>query len=260
MIQLTSTKKFNPLRRESDGSYSVFLKKHFKGKIDVSEYARECIDQSYQLTWGSGYMKSNGRDKSTKFKDSLKGKLGEFALYKHLLNLGHEVKYPDLTVRGKGKWDNGDIFVEGKDQNGDIETKKLSVKTAYYFSDLLLLKKEEWDDRGGYLYTENKIPDYSYKAFFFCRMRPNLDDVLPIEGDNDPGIENLFESLRDIRFTMEISGYINIEDFKKIIQEGLFFRKGDYIGKKKWEDSFYYCQSGDLREIDDIKRKKKELK
>lgn len=256
MIQLTSPKKFNPLKRESEKNYSVFSKKHYRGKIDVGEYVNECIDHAYQLCWGSGYTKPRGRDKSTRFKDALKGKLGEFALYKHLVSLGHGVKYPDLTVRGRGEWDDGDIFVEGKNSEGKEEFKKLSVKTAYYFSDLLLLKKDEWDELGGYIYTKDGIPDYSYRAFFLCRMKPNLDDVLMISGDSDPGIENLYKSLESVKFTMEITGYINIEDFKKIIQEGLFFKSGDYVGKKKWEESFYYCQSGDLRDIDDIKRKR----
>ena len=260
MIQLASPKKFNPLKKGSDGSYSVFSKKHFKSKIDVSEFAIECIDHAYELIWGSGYMKPNGRNKSARFKDLLKGKLGEFALYKHLLGLGYEVEYPDLTIRGKGKWDNGDIFIKGKNQEGNEEIKKLSVKTAYYFSDLLLLRKEEWDSEGGYLYTENGIPDYSYKAFFFCRMRPNLDSdgISSIEGDDNPGLENLYKSLQGIRFSMDIAGYINMDDFKRIISQGLFFESGVYIGKKKWDESFYYCQSGDLRDIDEIKRKRKD--
>lgn len=253
---MASAKKFNPLRKESDGRYSVFSKKHYKDKIDVSEYAAECIDHAYQLCWGSGYIKPKGRDKSAKFKDSLKGKLGEFALYKHLLSIGHEVKYPDLTVLGEGKWDDGDLFIEGKDEKGNAVSKKLSVKTTYHFSDLLLLSKKEWDMNGGYLYTGSGIPDYTYKAFFLCRMRQNLDNVLDISGDEDPGMENLYKSLEGIRFSMEITGYINIEDFKRIIQQGMFFNIGDYVGKKKWDESFYYCQSGDLRDIDDIKRKR----
>ena len=35
---------------------------------------------------------------------------------------------------------------------------------------------------------------------------------------------------------------------------GYFFDSPEW--KKKWEESFYYCQSGDLRDIDDIKRKR----
>lgn len=256
MIQLTSPKKFNPLRKESDKRYSVFSKKRYRDKIDVSEYASECINHAYQLCWGSGYIKPFDRDKSNKFKDSLKGKLGEFALYKHLLSLGHEVKYPDLTVLGKNEWDDGDLFILTKDPKGKDVSKKLSVKTAYHFSDLLLLRKEEWDSFGGYIHTKKGIPDYSYNAFFLCRMKPDLDDVLEIKGDKDPGIDELYRSLESVRFSMDIAGYITIDDFKRIIQEGMFFNVGDYVGKKKWKESFYYCQSGDLRDIDDIKRKR----
>lgn len=256
MIQLVSPKKFNPLKIVSDGKYSVVSKKHYKDKINVNEYAIECIDHAYQLCWGSGYLKSNKRDKSTKFKNALKGKLGEFALYKHLLSLGHEVKYPDLTVLGKGKWDDGDLFIITKDSEGNDVTKKLSVKTTYHFSDLLLLNKDEWDMEGGYIYTEKGIPDYTYKAFFLCRMRQNLDNLLNISGDEDPGIDKIYKSLDGVRFSMDIAGYITIDDFKRIIQDGMFFNVGDYVGKKKWEESFYYCQSGDLRDIDDIKKKR----
>ncbi len=245
MINLGSSKNFTPLR-EHNGNYSVSSKKPFKPTVDASEYSKECIDFSYEMVWGSGHFKESGRDKSSIFKDSLKGKIGEFALYKHLTKLGYEIPYPDLSVHGYGISDDGDLFLEGR---------KLSVKTTYYFSDLLLLKKNEWDENGGYLYGKDGV-DPEYKAFFLCRMRPNLDDILSIKGNENPGIDNLYKMLEHVSFRVDLSGFISIDDFKKIIRDKIYIRSGSIIGKREFSEDFYYCQSGDLRSIDDIKRKK----
>ena len=239
-------KSFSRLREEN-GKFAVTSKKSFKPSIDVSEYTADVIEWAYNNVWGKGHLKSSGRDKSTKFRDSILGKFGEFALYKHLVKIGYDLPSPDLTVMGYGEWDDGDLFLEGK---------KISVKSTNFFSDLLLLKKEEWDQEGGYLYGRDGI-DRSYKAFFLCRMKPNLDDILPIEGDDDPGIDHLNQCLEHVNFRMDIPGYITIEDFKKIIQNNMFIPAGGKIGKKGFDLPLYYCQTGDLRDLDSIPNKKK---
>ena len=79
-------KSFSRLR-EHDGKFVVTSKRSFKPSIDVSEYIPDVIQWAYNNVWGEGHLKSSGRDKSTKFKDSVLGKFGEFALYKHLVKI-----------------------------------------------------------------------------------------------------------------------------------------------------------------------------
>jgi hypothetical protein len=56
---------------------------------------------------------------------------------------------------------------------------------------------------------------------------------------------------------MDIPGYITIEDFKKIIQTNMFIPGDGKIGKKSFDFPLYYCQTGDLRDLDSIPNKKK---
>jgi hypothetical protein len=88
-------------------------------------------------------------------------------------------------------------------------------------------------------------------------MKPNLEDILPIKGDADPGIDYLSQCLEHVNFRMDIPGYITIEDFKKIIQANMHIPAKGKIGKKALDVPFYYCQAGDLRDLDLIPNKKK---
>lgn len=238
-------KNFTRLK-ENQGVFSVNTKKTYKQKMDVTEYANDCVEWAYNNVWGEGHLKSSGRDKAATFKNALTGKFGEFGLYRHFTNLGYTLPSPDLTIMPKGVWDDGDLFWEGK---------KISVKTTASWKDLLLLKKEEWNDGGGYLFGMNGI-DYSYKAFFLCRINPDIESLLiSIQGDEDPGIKLINSHLEQIKFTMDFPGFINIEDFKRIIQTDMCIPAKGKIGKKEFDSALYYCQTGDLRDIDIIKKK-----
>lgn len=239
-------KNFTRLR-ENNGTYSVSTKKIYKHKMDVTEYASDCVEWAYNNVWGEGHLKPSGRDKSTTFKNALTGKFGEFGLHRHFVNLGYNVPSPDLTIMPKGVWDDGDLFWEGK---------KISVKTTASWKDLLLLKKNEWDTDAGYLFGKDGI-DYSYKAFFLCRLSPDLESLLSmIVGNNDPGIDVIKSHLEQIRFTMDFPGFITIDDFKRIIKTDMCIPAKGKIGKKEFDDALYYCQTGDLRDIDLIRKKR----
>jgi hypothetical protein len=238
-------KKINRLKQNGN-VYSANSKRDYKPKMDVTEYVKDCVEWAYNNNWGKGHLKSEGRDKSTKFKNALTGKFGEFGLYRHFINLGYTLPAPDLTIMPEGQWDDGDLFWEGK---------KISVKTTAHWKNLLLLKKEEWDSNGGYFYGKDGI-DYSYKAFFLCRLSPDLESVLEkIKGDDDPGINKIYDLLEQVKFTMDFPGFITINDFRSIISNEIYIPEKGKIGSNEFKKAMYYCQSGDLRDIGIIRRK-----
>lgn len=227
---LTSTRDFSPL------------------KIDLNKYTNEIVEFSHESCWGAGYLNGKGRDTSTIFKNSTLGKFGEFALYEFFLKEGYQPSRPDMTIMKKGKWDDGDL---------DLGKMKFQIKSTFSFGNLLLLNKSDYDSTGKYIHGNNgKL--ITYDAFFLCRMKPSLD-ILEIGGNSDPGIETLKQKLENVNFRMDIAGYIKLEDFLKIISEGMYIPQKTYIGngQRKLEEDLYYCQSGDLRSIKTIKSKKK---
>jgi hypothetical protein len=56
---------------------------------------------------------------------------------------------------------------------------------------------------------------------------------------------------------MEVTGFININDFRKIISEDQFIPAKTKINNAySFNEEFYYSQTGDLREIEEISKKK----
>ena len=70
-------------------------------------------------------------------------------------------------------------------------------------------------------------------------------------------MENVLSLISNINFRIEVTGFININDFRKIIAENHTIPINTKInGSFSFKKEFYYCQTGDLREIDEISKKK----
>lgn len=239
---------FRRLREKENRFFPTSTRDYSPLKIDLNKYTKEIIEFSHESCWGAGHFKSDGRDRSTIFKNSTLGKFGEFALYEFFLREGYQPSRPDMTIKEKGKWDDGDL---------DLGKMKFQIKSTFSFGNLLILKKGDYDSMGRYIHGNDGNP-ITYDAFFLCRMKPTLD-ILEIEGNSDPGVENLKRKLENVNFRMDVAGYIKLEDFLKIISMGIYVPKGSYIGngERKLQEDLYYCQSGDLRSIKTIRSKKK---
>lgn len=234
-------KKFTTLL-EKDGGFYVTKNRYFRAAIDINEYTKDVVKWAFSQK----HFKSNGRDNQSIIKNAIIGKFGEFGPYKYLKGLGYDLPLPELLTRGYGEWDDGDIFLEGK---------KISVKTSSHVSNILLLKKNDWGNLGNYLFGKNGLDD-EYKAFFLCRVKPFINDVIP------EGIvfteENVIREFENVNFRLDIPGFVNIEDFRNQISSGVFLKQGSLInGAFTLKNDSYYFQTGELRRIDEIPRKKK---
>ena len=233
------TKKFNRLK-EFEGSYLITHKKKFHPLFDVNEYVKDSVIWAGN---GERFKKSN-RNRKEIIIDCIQGKIGEFALYKYLRSIGYDINPPSLEIIERGSWDDGDLFL------GD---KKIQIKTSPYFSNLLLLKKNDWDLDGNYRFNinENSTP---YKAFFLCRIKPSVQDVL---GDFEIlNTSKTIETLSNVNFRADIPGFASLKDFREIISSGQYIKAGFKIGNRTISEDQYYFQSGDLRDIDEIPSKK----
>lgn len=237
-------KNFNKLE-EKNGSLYVKSRKHFKPFIDVNEYA----ENSARWAFSQKHFKNKGDIRSNKeiMCDAIQGKLGEFAVYKFLKGLGYDIQEPDYTsIRDYGEADNGDLFL------GDLA---IQVKTHTDQNNLFRLKKEEFDENGVY-HNWGKTPIH-YTYFFMCRINPGVRSAFQSIGDASFDLNSVLDFLPHINFRIEITGFININDFKKIISEKQYIPANTKINNSySFKEDYYYCQSGDLREIDEIKKKK----
>jgi len=223
-------------------SYFCNSKKNFNTNINVDEFCAECARWAYDNTF-NGHFKKSGRSLSTILVDSLVGKIGEFIVYKFLVNRGYSPSYPDLSVRGYGEWDDGDMILDGK---------KLSIKTSTSGSNFLRLKRSDWDNAGNYLYGKSGIDD-SYKAIFYCRIKPNIRKILT---KDEYLIEEFIEECSNITWGGEVSGFVKKEDLIFAIKENMVFEKSSLIDGKMpaFFDQIYF-QIGCLRDANDIPRR-----
>lgn len=238
-------KNFNKLL-EKNGSLYVRNVKSFKPTIDIND----CVEKSVGWAFAQKHFKNKDGSRTPKqIKcDAIQGKLGEFAVYKILKERGYELDEPDYTsVRDEGESDDGDLFL------GDL---KIQVKTNSSQNNLFRLKKEEFDQNGIY-HNWGKKPPILYTYFFMCRINPGVRNALNLISDVEFNTENVLSFLPNINFRIEVTGFININDFRKIISENQFIPTNTKINNSySFDEEFYYCQSGDLREIDEIRKKK----
>lgn len=231
---------------EKNGSLYVRRGKSFKPTFGINEY----VEKSVKWAFAQKHFRNDGEKRTPKQIrcDAIQGKLGEFAVYKILKERGYHLEEPDFTsVRDKGEYDDGDLSL------GDIN---IQVKTHTNKNDLFKLKKEEFDSNGIYHNWGKKKP-ILYTYFFMCRINPGVRSALESIPDPEFTLENVLGFAPNINFRIEVTGFININDFKKIITENHYIPIGIKInGAFSFDEEFYYCQTGDLREIDEISKKK----
>jgi hypothetical protein len=231
---------------EKNGSLYVRERKGFKPTFVINEY----VEKSVKWAFSQKHFHDDEEERTPRQKkcDATQGKIGEFAVYKMLKERGYDLEEPDwTTIRDKGESDDGDLFL------GDL---KIQVKTNTSKNDLFKLKSEQFDSNGIY-HNWGKKPPILYTYFFMCRINPGVRNAFETLSDSEFTLENVLSLITNINFRIEVTGFININDFRKIIAENHTIPINTKInGSFSFKKEFYYCQTGDLREIDEISKKK----
>lgn len=218
-----------------DSQYRFTRKRNFApdGTFSMSDiekayyFAEQMASNDFHRPIRSGGNLS--RNEFDIFKNTFQGKLSEYAIY-HLFDGIADINEPDLAIYKRGKWDNGDFVVNGK---------RLAIKSAKYFSQLLLLEKEDWNENGIYIPDINTGGLFDY--FILVRIKPNIDDY------------HTKEDIKNVTWLYQVVGYITREDLILIIKNKHIIPKRALLnGKTPMDADNYYVQSGDLKDIEKL--------
>lgn len=194
-------------------------------------FGKEGAHRSYRS--GGQLQRKNGE----LFCNTFQGKLAEFAVFSELQRMGFQLPPPDLETWALGRWDDTDLL---------ISDKKISIKSAAFFSNLLLLEVKDWDDNGVYL-PNNTI----YDKTILVRIKPDIKKIFRqtrLFYSNDIALEILKQTVLNQHYEFDIPGYITYQDLKHLIMNRYILPQNSLLnGKTKMDACNYYLQSAELR-------------
>jgi len=230
-------------------AYTINYGKRFNGLKMNDDYINSVFEFSYNMTFGKiGAHRNNrsggqfSRKNGELFANTFQGKLSEFAIYTHLKSMGYAIDLPLLEMWELGKWDESDF---------ELSNKKISVKSASFFSNLLLLETNDWDDSGKYIPN-----DILYDIHVLVRIKPDVKGLLRANRlffSDEVDIELIRSIIFKEVFEYDIPGFLTNTDIQTLIQNRFIIPQNAMLnGKTRMDAENYYCQSGNLREIDSL--------
>lgn len=239
------------LELKNNNEYYINRGNVFKGiEIDKNQFIK-AFDFAYEMCFGTGHHRNHrsggqiNRKSGELFCNTFQGKLSEIVLYTSFLNKGVNITEPDFTVSGKGIWDDVDLI---------INNKKINVKSAAFFSNLLLLETKDWNEKGEYLPNINISSSSNYDYFILVRIKPDIKNILTSNRlfySNDIEKETLLNLIIDKQWFYDIAGSCSSDTIRYIIKNNYILPQNSLLnGKTKMDAENYYIQSGDLKNID----------
>ncbi|TDG35345.1 hypothetical protein EZJ43_13650 [Pedobacter changchengzhani] len=246
---------FNKLQFIHPNIFNITKRKEFVADLSLNGYVDHAFEFAFNMTFGAeGHHRDHRtggqhqRQKAELFINAFQGKLAEFGVYRKLTDNKIDVNKPDLRIMGAGLWDDFD-FICG--------SKKISVKSAAHFSNLMLLEQKDWSKNGAYIPNlEGGNSQYDY--FIFCRIKPDGKQMLRDHKDiflkdEVDKIELKRLIINGQSWLIDIAGFIAHEDLVSIINgEFILPQKALLNGKTEMDAANYYVQSGDLHPLSDL--------
>ncbi|WP_157491739.1 hypothetical protein [Maribacter thermophilus] len=234
---------------QNGNSYIINNKRVFKPRQISRGTITKVFEFAYQMTFGKkgehrGYRTGGqySRRNGELFCNTFQGKLAEFVVYKYLKENGIFTNEPDLETWKLGLWDDTDLTYKGF---------KISIKSAAFFSNLLLLETNDWSRNGMYL-PNNCIYDFT----LLVRLKPDIKKVFKqkrIFFSDTIALQALKEIVLNQLFSADICGFITNTDFVEIIDKGHILPQNSLLnGRISMDAENYYIQSGDLKEIEEL--------
>jgi hypothetical protein len=206
------------------------------------------------MAFGSGYHREHrtGGEDFRKpieiFRNTFQGKIAEGVFYNYLNENNIICDKVDYSIHGKGIWDDTDI---------QYKNKKISIKSAAFFSNLLLLESEDWDSEGRYLpnLINNEGADF-YDFFVLIRIKPNTNSLFK----GSISKKDLKHEIDAHEWYYDIPGCCSNRTLKFIIQNNYILPKNALLnGRTKMDAENYYIQCSDLKKISELINILKEL-
>ena len=127
-------------------------------------------EMTFSLNWHHRKHLSCGqfeRHLGEQFINTYQGKFAEFGIYQFFSSKGITLSLPDVTIMGKGYWDDTDF---------KYLNKRISIKSASYFANLLLFECDDWDFSVRYIpdlnNLNNGISDYFFSVECTQMVKP----------------------------------------------------------------------------------------
>lgn len=250
--------KLNKLRTEVEDGRNSYYITHKKAFVPLDALPMEIVKKTFgfafDMTFGGRGEHRNHRSggqvhrmQGEVFSNAFQGKLAEFGLWIELNKGGILCPEPSLDVWKLGKWDFTDMEVSGK---------KLCIKSAKFFSNLVLLETKDWDDKG--LYIPNiELGHAYYDLFFLVRIRPNTEGIMSGGGflhTNEADKKQVETILIKENWEFDLPGFAIHEQVVEVIGNEQILPQNSYLtGRTRMDAENYYIQSGDLIAFQKIK-------
>nr|WP_294897006.1 hypothetical protein [uncultured Pedobacter sp.] len=244
---------FTKLQFVAPLTYNIISAKAFSGQAILPEDVQTSFEFAFDMSFGkAGHHRNHrtGGDLKRKngeiFINAFQGKLAEFAFYNWLKNNGIATASPDVRLMGEGMWDDSDFTVNGK---------KISIKSAAHFSNLMLLETQDWDIHGNYI-PNIETRNASYDYFVLVRIKPDGKHLMK-ENRLCYATEVEKEFLKQVIFKekwlADLVGFATKSDLQFIIANQHIIPKcGLLNGKTSMDANNYYLQSGDMAPIENL--------
>ena len=249
------------LELKNSCEYFITAKREFKAVAIDRTTIVDCCDFAWRMVFGEGHHRkhrSGGkqeRNKGELFANTFQGKLAEFVTYRELLKRGFTgINKPDTGIYGKGIWDDADLECRGK---------RINIKSAAFFSNLLLLEAKDWNKKGEYIPNLANGTNQHYDFFLLVRTKPDSKNLLKrhqLFYTNEFDFEQLKEIILGEKWTFDFAGVCTQQTIRYIIGEGYLLPQNSLLnGKIKMDAANYYIQCGDLKEFDFLSGELKKL-
>lgn len=237
----------------SGNSYMNDRRKYFTEFHIDQKLLEDVTNFAYEMCFGSGHHRTHrtggqfNRKAGEQFCNTFQGKLAEVVLRNYLLKSGLNCGLPDFAIYGEGIWDDTDLIVNGK---------SLSVKSAAYFSNLLLLESKDYDYNGNYIPNLNLGATASYDYYVLVRIKPDIKGLFRKERllySNDIPKTKIDAIINSESWYFDIPGWISHDEFVSVIRDRNIIPQNALLnGKISMDAENYYIQSGDMHGIEEL--------
>lgn len=227
-------------------NYSLTSRKSFACITVDKAIIEQSFDFAYEMAHGKGFHRNcrsggqSARSQSEIFQNTFQGKMAEGILYENLKKQDIETEIPDFSIHGKGIWDDADLKANGK---------TICIKSATFFSNLLLLETKDWNSEGCYVPNiTHEDASHSYDYFVLVRIKPDIKLVLK---DTVADKDVLLQKIQAETWLYDVPGCCSIKTIRHIIANGCLLPQNAMLnGKTKMDASNYYIQAGLLFPIE----------